>query len=161
MAYNICSAQFYFVPHSDEKGLSTRIGEHFSANFYKDRYKTTRTEFLLSAANAAALRPSKVYFNSYGRATINYANYRNLCGSYLNPFKKTTCTNKFNYIKSAHDQILRLVSVSLRNQVNKGVREQIMIKYTHIINTLTKELEALKLKEEKDNYYTRLFIPQG
>ncbi len=101
---------------------------------------------------------TRIIFNPFASATINYDDYKNVCSSYLNPFKRATCNNKYKYLINAHSKVMNLLLIPPSNKINKGIREQIGMKYTEITNTIYKELEELKYKAQKDNYFTSLFI---
>ncbi|WP_025741804.1 hypothetical protein [Aquimarina pacifica] len=148
------------IPYLDQGALVREFLEEPAAkDFQKQNLKTTIDYTSLSAlAVTENLTRTNFRFNSATSAFINYLDYSSMCNSYLNPFKKAKCTNKYNYLKNAHQTILQLVNVPMKNRANKGVKEQIMAKYSAITNTILKELELLKLKAEKDNFYTRLII---
>ena len=149
------------LPYFDIPGFFMRKAEDNAAkDFQKQHLKTTAT--YTSAAALALLEKqtrTTFSFSPVNSAVINYFDYNNICKSYLNPFRKAECTNKLNYLKYAHQTVLQFMNTPLEHQVNNGVKEQIMTKYTAITNSILKELELLKLKAEKDNVYTRLLIP--
>ncbi|WP_343911453.1 hypothetical protein [Aquimarina litoralis] len=155
--YNLSSAQ---IPYFDIPGL---ISRHFEANNVQNLQRqslTTNLGFAAAAATAGLEKPSRVRFNSgiTSLVYINYFEYNTMCNSYINPFKKSKCQNKYNYLRNAHQKVLLLATTPTLNQVNRGVQEQITEKYIHITNTILKELETLKIQVEKDNFYTRLLF---
>jgi len=154
---NTSRAQF---PYFDPVGLVARtIEKNRVTDFQKQNLKTTAGYLGISGLAAVEKQTRTNFrFNSATSAFINYLDYSTMCNSYLNPFKKTKCSNKYNYLKSAHQMVLRLVNIQTENKINNGVKEQIMAKYSAITNTILKELELLKVKAEKDNFYTRLIL---
>lgn len=154
---NLCSAQ---IPYIDIPGWGARFGEKSAVRSFQKQSLKTTASFGATATMAASekLTRTRLVFNPLTAAFINYFKYDKMCSSYLNPFKKSKCRNRYNYLKNAHQKILELVSIPAMNSVNNGVREQITQKYTHITNMILKELEMMKIKAEKDNFYTRLLI---
>ncbi len=150
-------AQF---PYVDIPGWGTREIEKNSVRDFQRQNLRTTAVYGTTAALATTEKQTRTRFtfNPMTSAFINYLDYSSMCNDYLNPFSKAKCTNKYNYLKNAHQKILQLVSTPLLNKMNNGVREQIMEKYTHITNTILGELEMLKYKAEKDNFYKRLIL---
>ncbi|WP_405208494.1 hypothetical protein [Aquimarina sp. LLG6339-5] len=157
---NFCSAQ---IPYFDIPGLISRYIEQNNAQNLQRQSLRTNGSFAATAVTAGLEKPSRVRFNTAlsSLVYINYLEYNTMCNSYINPFKKSKCQNKYNYLKSAHQKVLLLVTIPTLNQVNRGVQEQITEKYIHITNTILKELETLKIQVEKDNFYTRLLLDRS
>ena len=148
------------LPYFDIPGLAIRKAEEKSVRDFQKQNLTTTGAYATTAALSGTERLTRTKFrvNPINLAFIDYSKYSNMCRSYLNPFEKAKCTNKYNYLKNAHQTVLFFVNTPTQNEVNNGVKEQILAKYTAITNTILKELEMLKLKAEKDNFYTRLII---
>ncbi|OEK07357.1 hypothetical protein A8C32_18140 [Flavivirga aquatica] len=154
-AFNFCSAQLpYFDP-----GAAIRELESRSVKKLKEESLKTTVAFGATATVAELEKLSRTRYLGVSTAVnIQYRKYESMCSSYLNPFKKQKCKNRYNYLKYAHRKVMGLLAIPTKHKVNVGVKEQIKQKYAHITNTILKELEALKLKAEKDNFYTRLII---
>lgn len=155
---NLCAAQ---IPYFDfPPGIIARYIENNSVRNLQRQSLRTNGMFATTAFTAGLEKPSRVRFNAgiSSLVYINYLEYNTMCNSYINPFKKSKCQNKYNYLRNAHQKVLLLVTIPTLNQVNRGVQEQITEKYIHITNTILKELETLKIQIEKDNFYTRLLL---
>ena len=144
----------------DFPGELLRVQEEKRARELRNETRSTASRYLLLEATSLVEKASKTRttVNAFSSAFINYNDYKNVCGSYLNPFKKKVCTNKYNYLVNAHRKVLDLVIINPKHKINKGISEQIGEKYTRITNNIFLELEKLRLQAEKDNFYTRLFI---
>lgn len=131
----------------DPVGAGVRLLEKIAATEAEKAAKKTSNTYLRLAPTTAAEGFSRTKLNK--RNQINYLKYRGMCNRYFNPFKKRACTNKFNFLKEAHTQVLTLVNKNTINQINQGVKELIGEKYIHITNIIQKELQEMKNESEK------------
>ena len=144
----------------DLPGKFIRSNEEKRARQLKEETVETALRYIPMEATTLIEQNSKTKntMKPYNSAFINYGEYKNICNSYFNPFKKEKCTNRYNYLINAHKKVLEFAVITPKNKINKGINEQIGEKYTRITNMIFLELEKLKRKAEKDNYYKLLFI---
>ncbi|GAA4277189.1 hypothetical protein [Aquimarina mytili] len=146
------------IPYFDS-GFLSRVFESNSARGARRATQRTTIAYNGAAATTAFEYASRtrLNFNPFSSTRIDYIRYRNMCNAYLNPFKKRKCTNRFNYLKEAHTQVMDLMKVHTSSQINQGVKEQIVEKYASITNTIFNELEQMKIQAEK-NRFSRFLI---
>ncbi|MBQ4820591.1 hypothetical protein [Aquimarina sp. MMG016] len=88
-----------------------------------------------------------------GSAFINYIDYETMCNNYINPFKRSKCTDRYNYLKNAHITVATfLVANRTTLPMNNGINDQIREKYVSITNTILTELEIMKKEAEKNAF---------
>lgn len=146
-------AQF-FGPYYDSTGMWVRFLELGAAKNLESAVKKTSLEYakvtLVNMKEKSSR--SRHNFDSKGSAFIKYKDYKNVCNYYWNPFNKRKCQNKFNYLTSAHKQVLRIMKFNTYSYVNEGVKEQIGEKYTAITHAILRELEEMKNIAERKRF---------
>jgi hypothetical protein len=169
MKFTIVVLAFLFLPtsifgqfkifkrYSDFPGAAIRRKETRTVNKVKEKSFLTVNAYNSTLATSAVEKFSKTNLNfnlnSSNTAKINYIDYKDVCKSYLNPFERSACNNKLNYLIEAHSQVLYLMQSSTTYQINTGVKELIMQKYTHITNRILLELETMKIESEQTWYH--------
>lgn len=143
---------FAYGQYIDSPGLLARFQEYRSTvRAYRESNKTTNAYNLtLPVLVSIGELRTGLRFQINSNTTINYSNYKNVCNTYLNPFEKNACNNKLNYLIAAHQQVLLLMQSSTSNEINRGLKELITEKYTHITNTILNELELMKVESDKN-----------
>jgi hypothetical protein len=155
-----CHAHAQGIPYFDTKGLVVRPLEKRAAESAKKSALSTSTAYSATSPTTISEKASKTRLLPYEfiGGPIDYLKYQGMCDYYLNPFKRTRCNNKLNYIKEAHSKILSLLQSPTIGQINRGVKEQILEKYASITNTLFLELEQLKIEVDNETYYRQLLL---
>lgn len=81
---------------------------------------------------------------------IDFSPYEDLCDVYFNNKKKGLCEAKMKYLKDSYDLVYEILETGTKNDVRKGVQDQIWERYASICNTITQELEAMKRATQKN-----------
>ncbi|UOB18426.1 hypothetical protein [Abyssalbus ytuae] len=143
-----------FGQYLDFPGEVFRKQERDRAKEAYDQYKKTALEYSEALPVNLSIRNSKTRLSfNFNNARIDYLDYKGMCNSYLNPFKKKACQNRYNYLKEAHYQVLQLMNIYTNSKINVGVKELIGEKYTSITNTIIQELETMKQEAQKNILY--------
>ncbi len=139
----------------DIPGKIARSIEKNDVKKMRDQAKRVTTAYTKTVPTTLVEKTSvtRLNFNSSNAAYINYFDYSTMCDSYLNPWSRIDCKNKYNYLKQAHMTVLNLVRVNTTNPINRGVKEQITEKYNSITNNIYKELEMMKYEAQKNLFY--------
>lgn len=160
----LCCVDSIMGQYVDFKGKVVREMEVNAASDLSKASVRTATTFSLLAPTNLSENYSKSMMdltlgNPLTGTYIDYASYRNVCDSYLDPLRRRACRRKFNYLKEAHQKVLQLVSVPTAHAIDLGVKERIGETYVQITNTILAELEAMKW-EAQQNWAYYFLVPK-
>ncbi|MEM9001369.1 MAG: hypothetical protein AAGB24_13985 [Bacteroidota bacterium] len=115
-----------------------------------EAYQHTNTEVLKMAGVNAIEYLSREWLPSYANPILSL-NYTDLCDHFYVPFssERIKCQTKRAYLIEAARIANELVNWPTSERVNNGVIDQIGVKYTNIINTITYELELMEIERDK------------
>jgi len=154
------------TPYFDVIGAEIRGGkivvgkyaEKASVTDFRKKVDQTRKEMGYLAVPSNNVDGSRTLLES-PKKRIQFHDYKNVCNTYLNPFKKKKCNDKITYLNNAEQLTYDMITNSTKYKINNGLKKQIQQKYIDIHNRILRELEFIKQEAEKAQVLSKIIKP--
>lgn len=150
------NAQAFYL---DPAALAVMTVERISTEEAKKGYQETNKEVRKLMIPALLENASRAKMGLVAQ-TVFPLTYINVCSDYWNPLKmrqKQLCDRKYQYLVESERIVRNFINTSTRYRINRGVRRQIMVEYSDIMNRIEYELELMQIEKDKRSLTRTLF----